>query len=123
MNIDQLIREVEEAADAVYTALGEGHSESVYEATMGVELRFRDILYEVEKNVEIIYRGVPVGMSRLDLYVDQQLVVELKAVSSISKGHASQVQAYMRTLGVLSGLVVNFGGEKVTFQRFSSFNE
>jgi GxxExxY protein len=108
MNTDELVAHVISAATAVYTNLGAGYDESVYEEAMSVEFRSRGIAYEVERNTEIFYKGEKVGVHRLDFLLAGRLVVELKAVASISKSHLSQLQSYMRTLGVEHGMVVNF---------------
>ena len=75
---------------------------------MAVEFRERSLPYDVEKNTEVFYKGAKVGTHRLDFILDGVLVVELKAVGSISKSHVSQTRSYLRTLGLTHGVVVNF---------------
>ena len=122
MTTDELIEQVAEAAMAVYSALRAGYEERVYEEAMAVEFRDRGITYEIERNTEIYYKDQKIGTHRLDFILENELVVELKAVGSISKSHVSQTQAYLRTLGLTNGVVVNFpypekdtpGTERVT---------
>jgi GxxExxY protein len=107
-NISNLINEVKQAAIIIYKELGAGYDESIYEEAMSVEFREKNISYEVEKNTEIFYKGIKVGVHRLDFIVDTSLVVELKAQGSITKSHIGQTRAYLKTIGLNTGLVVNF---------------
>ena len=108
MGMDALIALVEECATDVYEQLGEGHAESVYENAMAVAFRRRGVSYEIERTAEIFYHGEKVGMGSLDLVVDGQMVVELKATASITKGHVSQAKGYMQSTGLAHGMVVCF---------------
>ncbi len=107
-NIDDLKEEIEKGAMEVYKTLGAGYEETVYEEAMEVEFRNRKIPYEIERNTEIFYKGYKVGMHRLDFILDGKLVVELKAQMSITKSHESQLSAYLRTLKMDEGVLVNF---------------
>jgi len=72
-DIRQLVEFVKIAAKNVYKELGAGYNESIYEEAMAIEFRNRDIDYEVEKNTEIFYKGVKVGIHRLDFILEKQL--------------------------------------------------
>ena len=102
------MEQVTDSAKAVYGTLRAGYEERVYEEAMAVEFRNRGIEYEIERNTEIYYKEQKVGTHRLDFILHNELVVELKAAGSISKSHVSQTQAYLRTLGLTHGIVVNF---------------
>ncbi len=106
--IEDLKQEATQSAVEVYKTLGAGYEESVYAEAMEVEFRVRDIPYEIERNTEIFYKDEKVGMHRLDFILDDQLVVELKAVGSLTKSHTSQLGAYLRTLKLNEGMLVNF---------------
>jgi len=108
MELDQLDNEVREAAIEVYKTLRAGYGESVYEEAMSVEFRNRKIPYAVEKNTEIFYKGEKVGIHRLDFILNDKFVVELKAQYSITGSHVSQTKAYLKTLKLFKGIVVNF---------------
>lgn len=75
---------------------------------MAIEFRERNISYEVEKNTEIFYKGIKVGIHRLDFILENKLVVELKAQTSITKSHEGQTRAYLKTLNLQDGIIVNF---------------
>ena len=121
MDIEQLVEQVKIASEEVYKALGAGYNESVYEEAMAIELRARKIQYEVERNTEIFYKGEKVGIHRLDFILEDKFVVELKARSDITTSHIGQTKAYLKTLGLKNGIVVNFpypDQEKPQFQLF-----
>ena len=107
-DIRQLIEFVKIAAVHVYKELGAGYNESIYEEAMAIEFRDRDITYEVEKNTEIFYKGIKVGIHRLDFILEEKLVVELKAHTSISPSHEGQTRSYLKTLNLTNGILVNF---------------
>jgi len=107
-DLNDIENKVKEAARELYTILGGGYLESVYEEAMAIELRERNITYEVERNREIFYKNTKVGTHRLDFIVNGILVVELKATTSISKSHEGQTFAYLRATGIIRGLVINF---------------
>lgn len=108
MKEEELIKKIREFAKNIYEILGAGYGESVYEEAMGVEMRKDKIPYNTELNVEIIYKNEKVGTQRLDFIVDNKLVVELKAAGSITKSNQSQLKAYLKTLGLDKGLLINF---------------
>ncbi len=108
MDATTLMDTIQEAAQEVYTELGAGYIESIYEEAMAVELRKRDIAYEIERTTEVFYKGAKVGEHKLDFVVADQVVVELKAGASISKSHIAQLGSYMKTLRIPHGLLINF---------------
>ncbi|MGM9483224.1 GxxExxY protein [Roseateles sp. NT4] len=97
------------AAIEVHRELGPGLLESIYEAAMDVELASRGLRVERQIEVPIVYKGEPLGAAyRVDLLVERQLVVELKAVDSLAPVHTAQLLTYLRLLKVPAGLLINF---------------
>ena len=80
------------AAIEVHRALGPGFLESVYEAALAVELEFRCVPFARQVPVTVRYRGVDVGLHRLDLFVADSIVVELKAVREFTPEHFAVVR-------------------------------
>src|SRR5690606_22910295 len=105
---EALIHAVIGAAIEVHKVLGPGHLEQHYESALCVELGLRDIPFERQRSVSLVYNGVDVGQGRLDLLVGGELVVELKAVESISNLHLAQTISYIRILDLRAGLILNF---------------
>ena len=108
MDMVELKNQVKESAKEIYQELGAGYNESIYEEALAVELRQRKIPYEVERNTEIFYKGAKVGIHRLDFILESKLVVELKANVAITSSHVGQTSAYLKTLKLHHGLIVNF---------------
>ena len=104
----QLINIVKEAACDIYKELGAGYNETVYEEALAVEFRARKLKYNVEANAEIFYKGIKVGIHRLDFIVEKKLVVELKAQPNLTSSHVGQTRSYLKTLNLTNGILVNF---------------
>lgn len=107
-NLEETLNQVKDAAKVLYAELGGGYLEGIYEEAMAIELRERKILYEVERNREIFYKGIKVGTHRLDFIVNDSLVVELKAGTGITKSHEGQTYAYLKATSLKNGLIINF---------------
>jgi len=108
MDVVELKNHVKVAAKQIYHELGAGYNEMIYEEAMAVEFRERKIPYEVERNTEIFYKEIKVGIHRLDFILDGKLVVELKAQLYITPSHVGQTRAYLKTLKLSDGIIVNF---------------
>ncbi len=102
------------AAIDVHRALGPGFLESVYEEALAIELRLREIVFERQRPVTVLYRGQIVGQHRLDLIVEGRIIVELKAVKELTDSHFAVVRSYLRAVGLAHGLLLNFA--KATLQ-------
>jgi GxxExxY protein len=106
--IDALARAVIGAALEVHKALGPGLLESVYEEALCIELRLRGIPFARQVMVPVSYKGQAAGEMRLDLLVDNKLIVELKAVDELAQVHSAQLLSYLRLTGHQLGLLINF---------------
>ena len=104
------------AGMSVHGALGNGFQEVVYQRAMGVELRMRGLSYEREKSMQIYYRGEAVGERRVDFYVEDAVMVELKAVAELDAVHMAQAKNYLEAYGVRDGLLLNFGSKSLGYK-------
>lgn len=118
-NLNELSYQVFGAAIEVHKELGPGYLESVYEDALCIELDLLKIPYKRQYPVAVSYKGHQVGESRLDLFVDQRLIVELKAVEALADVHRAQVISYLKATNCLLGLLINFNVSilKSGFQR------
>lgn len=96
------------AAIEVHKHLGPGFIERVYQEALCHELQLRQIPYERECAVVVTYKEVAITGQRIDLIVNQCLVVELKASSRLDPVHESKLISYVRTVGLRLGLLLNF---------------
>ena len=106
-----------EACFEVHNILGPGYSEKIYEEAVSKELRNRGIGYERQKLVEVYYKGEKIGEYRLDLVVENKIILELKAVSELSNIFEAQLLSYLKAAGMKLGILVNFGSKKVVYRR------
>ena len=106
--LDQLARDAIGAAIEVHRELGPGFLESIYEAALCDELTRRDIQHERQPTIPIPYKGRIIGEHRLDILVGGELVLELKAVESLSQAHVAQVMSYLHAGAFRLGLLINF---------------
>ena len=117
MQHDVLTKEIIGAAYAVHNEMGFGFLESVYESCMVVELTNRGLFAEVQKSIEVFYRGQPVGYFVADLIVDDVVILELKSVRELIEVHEVQLVNYLTATGKPIGLLINFGADGVTVRR------
>ncbi len=107
--IDEITGSVIGAAIAVHRALGPGLLESAYEACLAYELVDRGLSVERQKALPVVYRGVKVDCGyRIDLLVQEKVIVELKAIERFEPIHIAQVLSYLKLSGCNVGLLINF---------------
>ena len=94
----------------VYNALGPGLLESVYEEALCFELQNRGLMVERQKHVPVVYKGHVLNTElRLDLLVEDRIIVELKSVEEMKPVFYKQLRTYLKLLNKNLGLLVNFG--------------
>ena len=110
MTENELTYQIRGAVWDVYNILGPGLLESVYEEALCYELHQRGIKVERQVAVPIIYKGVILNNSlKLDLIVEDRIIIELKSVDQVKSVFFKQLKTYLRLLGKPQGLLVNFG--------------
>ncbi len=114
---DELSGRIIEAALAVHKALGPGFLESIYHSAMRTALRHRGIMYESQKGVSIFFEGEEAGEHCLDLLVEGQVVVELKAIKALDDIHFAQLKSYLKATDVHVGLLINFNAPMLVVKR------
>ncbi len=104
-------------AMAVHNELGQGFNESVYRNALLVELNEHGYEVEVEKHIKVFYRDVVVGSFAADLYINQSLIIELKAVQALITVHEAQLVNYLTATKTKQGLLINFGAPSLQFKK------
>lgn len=103
---------------AVHRELGHGFLEAVYQEALAVELGFRSIPFVKEKEIIINYRGVELSKTyKADFVCYNSIIVELKALSSLTNDHMSQVLNYLKATNLKVGLLINFGESSLKHTR------
>ena len=116
-SVDELAERVIGAAIRVHKELGPGFLESVYEEALAVEFAERKIRYERQKHLAILYREHHVGEHRLDFLVENALIVELKAISSLENIHFAILRSYLKAASIDDALLLNFATMPLTIKR------
>ena len=101
----------------VHNVLGFGFLESVYQKALVKELRLRDLKTEEQKEIRVSYKGEDVGSFYADIVVNDDIILELKALESLTKAHEAQLLNYLKGTGLKLGFLINFGKEKATYKR------
>lgn len=109
VEINRVTEQIIGAAIEVHSALGPGLLESAYEACLAHELTQRGLRVERQRPVPVVYKGVELDCGyRIDLLVEDAVVVELKAVEAFLPVHEAQVISYLKLSGHHVGLLINF---------------
>jgi len=117
---EQLVYRIVEAARTVHHELGPGFIESIYARALVAELKSRNLQVQQEKLIKIRYASIVVGKHRLDLVVDDTVIVELKANRGIISVHVAQMNSYLHAAGYPFGLILNFGTPELEFELIPS---
>ncbi|MBN2087644.1 GxxExxY protein [Candidatus Peregrinibacteria bacterium] len=103
----------------VHSKLGNGFQEVVYQRALEMEFWSSGLNFEREKEMPIVYNGRQIGTRRVDFYVEDSIMVELKALVELEKVHLSQAINYLEVYDVEIGLLINFGSTSLEFKRLS----
>lgn len=107
--LNKLTEQVIGAAIEVHRNLGPGLLESAYETCLRYELQQRDLRFERQKPLPLVYKEIRLDHGyRVDLLVEQEIVVELKVIDRVAPVHEAQVLSYLRFSGCKIGLLLNF---------------
>lgn len=102
----------------VHSAIGPGFPEKIYQRCLILELKSMGIKCESEIEKDIFYTGIKVGSRRLDLFIENKVLIELKAISEIDSGCFNQIINYLKVFQLEVGLLLNFGKPSLEFKRF-----
>ncbi|MFO3796694.1 MAG: GxxExxY protein [Anaerolineales bacterium] len=105
------------AAMEVHRILGPGFLEAVYQAALAHELTLRGIRFEQFKRLPVYYKGVLVGDYEADFVVEDQIILEIKAVSQLQPKHEAQALNYLTATGLRLAILLNFGADSLERQR------
>jgi GxxExxY protein len=106
--LKEITAKIISCALAVHSILGPGLLEGVYEEALAHEFTLRKIRYSRQKEVSLRYKGADIGKHRIDYLVEDEIIVELKAVESLHRIYEAQVLTYLRAMDKRVGLLINF---------------
>ena len=108
MEVDGITEKIIGCAINVHKQLGPGLLESIYESALNIELNKSGLELERQKRVDVRYDGIIIGEHRLDLLVENKVVVELKSVERFDPVFQAQLLSYLKLGGYPVGLLINF---------------
>ncbi len=108
MNLNKITEQIIGCAIEVHRQLGPGLLESIYESALCVELEHLGLKYERQKALSVNYKGHPIGEFKIDLLVENTIVVELKSVERFDPVFEAQLLSYMKLGRYKLGLLINF---------------
>ena len=98
--------------------LGYGFLEKVYQNALVIELEKKDFIAQKEFPVTVFYKDIEVGQFYVDIFVNNKIILELKAEEKLNLKHQPQLLNYLKATKIKVGLLINFGKEKCEFKRF-----
>ncbi|MBC8504635.1 MAG: GxxExxY protein [Anaerolineales bacterium] len=110
---DDLTERIIGAAIEVHRLLGPGLLESIYEKALCLEFDLRGINYECQIEMDVIYKGNVIKGQRIDLLVENEVIVELKALSKLPNVAMAQTLSYLKATGLKRALLINFGERRL----------
>lgn len=110
---DDLTERIIGAAIEVHRVLGPGLLESIYEEALCHEFELRGISFERQKELDVIYKGHRIKGQKIDIIVERQVVVELKAVSKLPDVATAQTLSYLKATDLKRALLINFGEKRL----------
>jgi GxxExxY protein len=114
---EDITRRIIGAAMKVHSTLGNGFQEVIYQRALAIEMAFQGLSFEREKEMEIFYRDQSIGARRVDFFVEECIMVEIKAVIKLEDVHLAQAINYLEAYHMQVGLLLNFGAKSLEFKR------
>jgi GxxExxY protein len=108
------------ASMKVHSALGNGFQEVIYQRALEIEMDEMGIPFKREFEMPIFYKGREIGLRRVDFFVDEKIMVELKAIIELENVHLAQAKNYLEAYNVQVGLLINFGSISLQFKRLEN---
>ena len=121
MKDDDLTHKIIGCAYKVHNVLGPGFLEKVYENSLRIELERLGLEVKQQEPINVLYDGQVVGEYYADLWVDERVVIELKAAQVLVKRHEVQLVNYLAATGIDCGLLLNFGSSVVVKRKFREY--
>jgi len=105
-----LVQQLASIANDIFNTIGSGYNEVIYHKAFEVALRLNGIDYQSEVITPVFYKGHNVGHGRVDILINNSIIIELKAISNFNTDTANiQIKNYMKHFAINEGLIINFG--------------
>lgn len=117
MKHEELTHNIIGCAMEVHRQLGNGFQEVIYQRALSIELHLNDIAHEREMEMPLQYKGHDIGSRRVDFFVENAIMVEIKAIITLEDVHLAQAMNYVEAYNMEIGLLINFGAKSLQFKR------
>jgi GxxExxY protein len=117
MKYEDLTRKIIGCAMKVHGVLGNGFQEVIYQRAFALEMTHKGLSFEREKEMPIFYRDEQIGTRRVDFFVEEKIMVELKALIKLEDAHLAQAINYLEAYKMEIGLLIHFGAKSLEFKR------
>ena len=121
-DINDLTHKIIGCAMQVHKVLGNGFQEVIYQRALAIEMQKQGLAFEREMEMNIFYDGFNIGTRRVDFFVEEKVMVELKAIERLEDVHKAQAINYCEAYNIADGLLINFGGKSLDFKRVYNKN-
>jgi GxxExxY protein len=101
----------------VHSFLGNGFQEVIYQRALAIEMEKQGLGYAREMEMTVFYEGIDIGTRRVDFFVQNKIMVELKAVIKLDDNHLNQCRNYLEAYNLPIGLLINFGSNSLQYKR------
>jgi GxxExxY protein len=117
MQYQSLTGKIIGCAMSVHSVLGNGFQEVIYQRALTIEMGMQGLHFSREHEMDIYYRNEKIGNRRVDFFVEEKIMVEIKAVIQLEDVHLAQAMNYLEAYGLEIGLLINFGAKSLEFKR------
>jgi len=101
----------------VHNQMGNGFQEVIYQRALAIEFSMQNLTFQRELEMELDYKGEHVGTRRVDFFVEESVMVEIKAIEKLEGVHKAQAINYCEAYNIADGLLINFGAERLQYNR------
>ena len=122
MKHEETTRKIIGCAMKVHTTLGNGFQEVIYQRALAIEMSNQGLAFQREMEMSIFYEGIDIGTRRVDFFVEENIMVELKALIKLEDVHLAQAMNYCQAYNLPIGLLINFGAKSLEFKRVYNVN-
>jgi GxxExxY protein len=117
MQYEAITHKIIGCAMKVHNVLGSGFRESIYQKALSIEMTKQELVFGMEIEMKIFYEEIEIGKRRVDFFVADKIMLELKAVSAIDDQHLAQAINYLEAYKLPIGLLINFGAKSLEYKR------
>ncbi len=122
MEFKELTHKIIGCSMKVHSALGNGFQEVIYQRALAIEMQKQGLYFAREMEMPIFYENIKIGTRRVDFFVDNSIMVELKALTEMGDVHIAQAMNYCQAYNLPIGLLINFGAKSLEFKRIYNVN-